>query len=95
MGACLIALTAPAREITNQFESTRLTFNSTYNTYEGAVLCHGKDQIAMRAQPNTTLSLLTTRDARHKLSTSVQELNDLVRNIVMTVGEIATRIELI
>ena len=74
-------------EITNQFESTRLTFNSTYNTYEGAVSSLVK--IDCNARPTEYYAqLLITRDARHKLSTSVQELNDLVSEYRMTVEKL-------
>ena len=74
-------------EITSQFESTRLTFNSTYNTYEGAVSSLVK--IDCNARPTEYYAqLLITRDARHKLSTSVQELNDLVSEYRMTVEKL-------
>ena len=64
-------------EISNEFESARLTFSTAYNEYEKALSSLLKIDCKSRSTEYYA-QLLIARDARHKLSISVQGLNDLV-----------------
>lgn len=74
-------------EITSDFESARLRFSSTYNEYETAVSALLKTDCKARATEYYA-QLLIARDARHKLSTSIQELNDLVSEYRVAVEQL-------
>ncbi len=74
-------------EITNEFESARLTFSSTYNEYEKALSSLLKIDCKSRSTEYYA-QLLIARDARHKLSVSVQELNDLVSDYRVSVEQL-------
>ena len=74
-------------EITNDFETARMKFSTTYNEYETAVSTLLK--IDCNARPTEYYAqLLIARDVRHKLATSVQDLNDLVTDYRVAVEQL-------
>lgn len=74
-------------EISGRFDQERSTFSDSYSQYETSLSALIK--IDCKARPTEFYaSLLTARDARLRLSTSVQALNDSVREYQVAVEDL-------